>query len=116
MAQDPYGYQETLPGNSAQGDASVALWCGLVALICGVAAPCTCYVTWFAALPLGAVALWYGIRARSGPPDPAAEAGATVGLVGGAVTVGFGLMWVLFILGYACLVIGMGVLGAMSGN
>jgi hypothetical protein len=94
MAQDPYGYAET---NAVSGnDATISLWLGIAALICGVAAPCCCYVGWAPALPLAVLAIWYGLEAASAP-DAAARTSAAAGLVSGGVALCFAMLYLAIV-------------------
>ena len=100
MATDPYGYADSAP---AEGDparsASIAVWTGVAALICGMAAPCCCYFTYLAALPLSIVALWQGVKGQQAPHE-GDRTSATAGIVAGSAGLLFSLIWVAAVIFY----------------
>ena len=101
MAQDPYGYADAAPaGGDAGGAASVAVWSGVGALICGMAAPCCCYMSYLAVLPLSIVALWQGVQGQKSTVEGERTA-ATAGIVSGSVGLCFSLIWLAAMAFYA---------------
>ena len=100
MAQDPYGFADTAP---ADGDparaASIALWSGIAALICGMAAPCCCYFTYLAALPLSVVALWQGVKGQQAAHE-GDRTSATATIVAGSVGLFFSFIWLAAVIFY----------------
>ncbi len=107
MARDPYGYEDTAPPASAEGDASQAMWFGVTAAMLGSVGVCFCYLPYVVALPMGAYAAWKGYRAVSAavPPHPKDRAMATAGLVSGTISALVSGMFVVFLLMYVVLVV-----------
>ena len=108
MARDPYGFEDTAPPASAEGDASQAMWFGVIAAMLGSVGVCFCYLPYLVALPMGIYAAWKGYLAVSAavPPHPKDRAMATAGLVSGTISAVVSGMFVVFLLLYALLVVG----------
>jgi hypothetical protein len=62
MAQDPYGYTESV-STSPENAASTAMWSGVISVICAMMGPCMCYFPYMIAWPLGAYAMYSGYAA-----------------------------------------------------
>lgn len=116
MAQDPYGYPESTPPETA-GAPSLALWTSISGLVLGAIAPCFCSSTWCFALPLGCAGFWYGLKALE-RKDPLERTIGTASIVSSTFTVVFSLMWIAvfaFYIAYFVFVIGLVGVGAMAG-
>lgn len=108
MGSDPYGFPETAtPAGGSPTDAIIALWTGVGALACGAIGPCFCYVPWLVAIPLAVAAVWFGIRARSGPVgrDAGLEHAANAGIVSGAIGAALGLTFLLGVVAYVAFIV-----------
>jgi hypothetical protein len=110
MAQDPYGHR------SDEGDASVAMWVGTISALCAALGPCSCYMTYLVAFPLGLYAVYAGFQSRegSGPTDSAGRSMAMAGMVSGAISAAIGGLILGFIAIYLIFIVLIGVLGAMG--
>jgi hypothetical protein len=105
VSQDPYGFPDAAPAEGAPaGAASTAMWSGVAALICGVLGPCTCYVTYLAALPLSIVALYFGSKGLASASE-AERASASAGLVSGGVSLLISLLILLAVALYAAFIV-----------
>jgi hypothetical protein len=120
MSTDPYGWNDT---GAKADDASRAMWYGVSAAVLASFGPCLCYVPYFAALPLGIMALVSGSRALrgGGPTDENERAMATAGVLSGATSSALGamvivtaLLYVAFLFLYFVIIVGAIASGAAS--
>lgn len=113
MATDPYGFSDSAAGSGAPGAATICLWTGVAALICGAIGPCLCYTPWFVAFPLSAASLYYGVEAKgAGPMSAGHDLATTAGIVAGTVSLVLSLLYI----GIFVLYVGVFAFAAMAGN
>ncbi len=99
MAQDPYGFQT--PAGTEPANPSMALWAGFFATMLAMVGPCTCYVTSAIAIPIGAWALWTGVKARDAASTNAEQREmALVGMLSGLLSSLWSFLWVALIAAY----------------
>lgn len=113
MANDPYGFSEDPSGAGSASAATICLWTGIAALICGAIGPCLCYTPWFVAFPLSAASLYYGVEAKgAGPISDGFQLATTAGIVAATVALVLSLLYI----GIFVLYIGIFAFAAMAGN
>lgn len=117
MANDPYGYGDSGEGaRYSDAEASTAMWTGLISAICAAIGPCSCYVTYLVAMPLGLYAMWAGWQTRegAGPQDHAGRSMALAGLLSGAVGTVIGGLFLAFIVAYFAFIFFVAGIGALN--
>lgn len=119
MPQDPYGYQVASPAATSASPGSAPMWTGFFALLLALLGPCTCYVTSFLALPLGAYAAWTGMQVRDASTVADQREMALNGMLSGLFSSLWSLMWITLILMYVLLyvfIFGFAMIGAAAGG
>ena len=85
MASDPYGFPDSAPGGTDSSAPSFAIWTGMGAALCAAMGPCSCYMSYFMAVPLSLAAIWYGWQGyRSSVPIE--RTASVAGLLGGLIS------------------------------
>ena len=113
MAQDPYGFSDSVaPTVAGDSTATWALWSGVVAAMCAAMGPCTCYMSYFMAVPAGFAGLYYGWIGSTSGATGLARSASTAGLMAGLIALIPSLL-ILFGLGlYVLILIGALAVGA----
>jgi len=114
---DPYGYPDALPDDG--GSAITGMWCGIGAALCAALGPCSCYMSYLPALPLGIVAMVYGFRGLSAAhpnAPPANRQCSLAALVSGIIALIPSLLILIGMLIYAVILIVMVIAGAADNS
>lgn len=110
MSQDPYGYSDSAaPTQAGDSTATWALWSGVVAAMCAALGPCTCYMSYFMAVPAGFAGLYYGWLGSTSGSTGLARSASTAGLMAGLIAlipsllilIGLGLYAVVIVVAIA---------------
>ncbi len=110
MSQDPYGYSDSAaPAAATDSTASWALWSGVIAAMCAALGPCTCYMSYFLAVPAGFAGLYYGWLGSTNGATGLARSASTAGLMAGLIAlipsllilIGLGLYAVIIVFAIA---------------
>jgi len=92
------------------------MWAGFFALLLALLGPCTCYLTSFLSLPMGAYAAWAGMQARDASTVPEQREMALNGVLSGLFSSLWSLMWLTLIFMYVLLYVGILGFALMSGS
>lgn len=117
MANDPYGYRDSSEGaRYSDAEASTAMWTGVISALCAAIGPCSCYVTYLIAMPLGLYAMWAGWQTRegAGPNDHAGRSMAAAGILSGAIGALIGGLFLAFIAAYFVFIFFVAGIGAFN--
>lgn len=118
MAQDPYGFRESVAptAGGGGGEAAVAMWCGTAATMLAAVGPCSCYMTYLLALPLGIYAVYSGFMNRESAADAGGRTMALAGMVSGGLATVISALFVFGMAIYLVVIFAFGIAGALAGG
>lgn len=117
MAQDPYGFRESvIPTTGGGGDAAVSMWCGTAAAMLAAVGPCSCYMSYLLALPLGIYAVYSGYMNREPGGDAGGRSMALAGMLSGGLATAISAVFVFFMVAYLVMIFAFGIAGALAGG